>query len=326
MRKYLPWLLRLLGPLLLILFLANANLGGLIDTLRTADVWPIMLSLLLMPPFVIIKSWRWARILREMGIRIDMRTAVALYTVGLFYGATTPGQAGDLLKAVYLRDRGQPMAPAMLSVVLDRLFDLLVMATLATLGIFALGQLLPGRALQTALVIAMGLGMVALTVVLTARGPREWVLTGLLPKVAPRLKVSLDRWNSQLTSLTLRPQLLVPVALASLISAGFTFWRLWLLFLALGLSAVPLYVVVGASALIAVLQVLPISVAGVGVRDAVLIAILLPYGYGSDQALILSALFLLLNIEHILAGFIVSFWYPLGTMQAGITSDAVLPD
>ncbi|NTW98031.1 MAG: flippase-like domain-containing protein [Oscillochloris sp.] len=293
----------------------------MVSTLRGAALWPIVLSLLLMPPFVLIKSWRWGRLLRELGLRLDLRTTVALYTVGLFYGATTPGQAGDLLKAVYLRDRGQPMAPAMLSVVLDRLFDLLVMAALATLGIFALGQLLPSRGLQTALVIAMGLGLAGLTTVLTARGPREWALTVVLPRVAPRLKVSLDRWNSQLSGLTLRPSLIGAIMLASLISASFTFWRLWLLFLALGLSAVPLYVVVGASALIAVLQVLPISVAGVGVRDAVLIAILLPYGYGTDQALILSALFLLLNIEHILVGFIVSFWYPLGARLAEGAAD-----
>jgi uncharacterized membrane protein YbhN (UPF0104 family) len=210
----------------------------------------------------------------------------------------------------------------MLSVVLDRLFDLLVMAALATLGIFALGQLLPGRGLQTALVLAMGLGMAALTTVLVARGPREWMLTVALPRLAPRLKTRLDHWNSQLASLALRPQLLGAIGVASLISAGFTFWRLWLLFLALGLDRVPLYVVVGASALIAVVQVLPISIAGVGVRDAVLIAILLPYGYTSDQAIILSALFLLLNIEHILVGFIVSFWYPLGARQAAVAPEA----
>jgi glycosyltransferase 2 family protein len=316
MKKYLPWLLKLLGPLLLVVFLSKANLAGMVETLRGADLWPVALSLLLMPPFVLIKSWRWARLLREMNLRLDMRTAMALYTVGLFYGATTPGQAGDLLKAVYLRDRGHPLAPAMLSVVLDRLFDLLVMAAMGTLGIFALGQLLPSRGMQTALVVAMGLGLVVLTVVLTAHGPRQWVLTVVLARVAPRLKSSLDRWNSQLAGLTLRPSLIGVILGASLISACFTFWRLWLLFQALGLSAVPLYVVVGASALIAVLQVLPISVAGVGVRDAVLIAILLPYGYRNDQALILSALFLLINIEHILIGFIVSFWYPLGTPQA----------
>lgn len=312
MRRYLPWLLKLLGPLLLIIFLANANLGALIETLRNAALWPIILSLLLMPPFVIIKSWRWVRLLREMDLHLDMPTAIALYTVGLFYGATTPGQAGDLLKAVYLRERGQPMAPAMLSVVLDRLFDLIIMAILGTLGIFALGQLLPSRELQTLLVVLMGVGLVVLTVVLTARGPREWVLTGLLPRVAPRLKERLDTWNAQLASLTLRPALIGVISGATLISASFTFGRLWLLFLALGLTAVPLYVVVGAAALTSVLQVLPISIAGVGVRDAVLIAIVMPYGYSADQALILSALFLLINLEHILVGFIVSFWYPLG--------------
>jgi uncharacterized protein (TIRG00374 family) len=312
MRTYLPWLLRLLGPLLLIVFLTRSNLGELGRTIGGANLWPILLSLLLMPPFVLIKSWRWARILREMGLRIDMRTATALYTVGLFYGATTPGQAGDLLKAVYLRDRGQPLAPAMLSVVLDRLFDLLVMAALATLGIFALGQLLPSRGLQTALVIAMGLGLAALTVVLLAQGPRQWVLTTLLPRVAPRLKASLDRWNSELSTLSLRPGLLAPLGRASLASAGFTFVRLWLLFLALGLGLVPLYVVVGVSALIAVLQVLPVSIGGLGVREVVLIPVLASYGYTPEQAITLSALFLLLNVEHILAGFIVSFWYPLG--------------
>lgn len=312
MKKLLPWLLRLLGPALLLLFLLSADLPELWATLRGALLWPIALSLLLMPPFVVIKSWRWVQLLRQMGLDLDLPTACALYTVGLFYGATTPGQAGDLLKAVYLRDRGQPLAPALLSVVLDRLFDLIVMAALATIGIFALGQLLPSRELQGLLVVGMGLGLVTLTVLLVARGPREWALTVALPRVAPGLTTSLGRWNSQLSSLALRPGPVVAVSIASLLSACFTFVRLWLLFLALGLNSVPLYVVVGASALIAVLQVLPISIAGVGVRDAVLIAILLPYGYTTEQALTLSALFLLINLEHILVGFIVSFWYPLG--------------
>ncbi len=67
-KKTLSWLLRLLGPALLVLFLLNADLGRLWATLRGALLWPIILSLLLMPPFVIIKAWRWARLLREMGV------------------------------------------------------------------------------------------------------------------------------------------------------------------------------------------------------------------------------------------------------------------
>jgi uncharacterized membrane protein YbhN (UPF0104 family) len=190
-------------------------------------------------------------------------------------------------------------------------FDLLVMAALATIGIFALSQILPPE-MQNALVIVMALGLVAVTVVLVARGPRQWVLTSVLPRFAPRLQARLERWNGEMSALSLHPRLLIELSLASLLSAFFTFLRLWLLFLALGLSAVPLHVVVGVSALIAVLQVLPISIAGLGVRDAALVAALQPYGYSVEQALTLSALFLLLNIEHIIVGFILSLWFPLG--------------
>lgn len=139
----------------------------------------------------------------------------------------------------------------MLSVVLDRLFDLLVMAAFGTLGIFALGRLLPSRELQTALVLAMALGLAALTVVLVARGPRTWMLTVALPRFAPGFTATLSRWNSQLHGLSLRPALIIELTLLSLGSAAFTFLRLWLLFLALGLDRVPLPVVVGVSALIA---------------------------------------------------------------------------
>lgn len=318
MPKALRWLLRLIGPALLLLFLATSDLGRLWQILRDAQPWPIVISLLLLPPFLIIKSYRWLRLLREMGLSLSMPAACALYMVGIFYGATTPGQAGDLLKALYLRDRGQPAAPALLSVVIDRLCDLLVMAALGTLGIFALGRLLPSRELQTALVVAMGLGLAVLTALLVARGPRQWALTVALPRFAPRLRASLDRWNSQLAGLHLRPALVLELGLLSLSSAFFTFLRLWLLFVALGLDAVPLYVVVGVSALIAVLQVLPISIGGLGVREVVLVPVLAAYGYGSEEAITLSALFLLINVEHIIVGFIVSLWFPLGRDRAGL--------
>lgn len=312
MHPILRWSLRLLGPLLLLFFLATSDLQQLWQVLQEAQIWPIVWSLLLLPPFLIIKSWRWVRLLREMGLDLPLPTACALYMVGIFYGATTPGQAGDLLKAVYLRDRGQPMAPALLSCVIDRLFDLLIMAGFAVVGIFALGRLLPTRELQNAVVAVMAIGIATVTTLLVARGPREWALTVAVPKVAPRLRMTLDRWNSQLAGLSLNPRLMVTLTIASLISASFTFLRLWLLFLALDLTRVPLYVVVGVSALVAVLQVLPISVGGIGVRELALIPVLASYDYSQEQAITLSALFLLINIQHIVVGFIVSFWFPLG--------------
>jgi uncharacterized protein (TIRG00374 family) len=313
MKRYLPWVLRLLGPALLIYFLTTINLDQLLTILKEAKLWPILLALVLMPPFIWIKAWRWQQILKDMQIELPLNTAAGLYTVGLFLGATTPGQAGDLVKAFYLRDRGAPLAPAMLSVVLDRLCDLLVMAIIASLSVFVFTQFLPDPRLQTALVVISCLAILTATGLLLARTPREWLMTSLLPKILPsKLSAILARWQEQLSTLSLRLPLVVIMLISSLISAGFTFWRLWLLFLALGLDRVPLFTVMSVSALIAVVQVLPISFSGIGVRDGILVSALHFYGYGPELAISLSLLFLLLNIEHIVVGFITSFWFPLG--------------
>jgi uncharacterized protein (TIRG00374 family) len=265
MKRYLPWVLRLLGPALLIYFLTTINLDQLLTILKEAKLWPILLALVLMPPFIWIKAWRWQQILKDMQIELPLNTAAGLYTVGLFLGATTPGQAGDLVKAFYLRDRGAPLAPAMLSVVLDRLCDLLVMAIIASLSVFVFTQFLPDPRLQTALVVISCLAILTATGLLLARTPREWLMTSLLPKILPsKLSAILARWQEQLSTLSLRLPLVVIMLISSLISAGFTFWRLWLLFLALGLDRVPLFTVMSVSALIAVVQVLPISFSGFG--------------------------------------------------------------
>jgi hypothetical protein len=130
-----------------------------------------------------------------------------------------------------------------------------------------------------------------------ARGPREWLFARLLPITPQRLRAPLERWREQFSQLSLRPGPAAKLLLASVTSAASTMLRIYLLFLALQLGNVP---------------ALPISFSGIGVRDAILIAVLARYGYTAELALILSALFLLLNIEHMLIGFLVSLRYPLG--------------
>jgi uncharacterized protein (TIRG00374 family) len=307
------WLLRLIGPALLVLFLITSDVGELVAILRHAHLLPLLISLILAFPFLLIKSWRWQRILRELAITLPFGMATKLYTIGVYLGAITPGQSGDLVKAWYLHNHGHPFSASLVSVVIDRLFDLIIMAFLATFGVFALGHLLPGQGVQVGLVLAMAGGMVGMLAVLAGAGSRQWLMQRALPKVLPaRMHPALERWHTQLATLAMHPRMVLPALVASLLSAFFTFLRLWLLFVAIDVH-IPLVFVVGASALIAVLQVLPISFAGVGVRDAVLIALLTApaYNYSIEQALSLSALFLLLTLEHIVLGLIVSLWFPL---------------
>lgn len=312
MNKYLRWALRLIGPALLLVFLWRSDFSQLVASFRNLVWWPVLLCLALMPVFVGVKAWRWNLLMRELGMQPPtLGYSMALYTIGLFLGGTTPGQSGDFIKAWYLRERGQLLAPALFSIVLDRLFDFVVMAVLALLALVAFLDILPPSARIAT--VAFAAVVVLVTPALMARGLREWLFERMLPLAPRRARGMLERLREQFAALSLRPGLLAALTVATLGSAVSTLVRIYLLFVAMSLGNVPLLAIISSTALIAILQALPISFSGIGVRDAILIAVLTRYGYTNEQALALSALYLLINIEHIIVGFLVSLRYPLGS-------------
>ncbi|HRC76797.1 MAG TPA: lysylphosphatidylglycerol synthase transmembrane domain-containing protein, partial [Kouleothrix sp.] len=183
MNKYARWAIRLIGPALLVLFLWRTDFSRLAEGLARVQIWPLVLSLALFLPFIAVKSWRWNMLMRELGMQPpSLGFAMALYMIGLYLGGTTPGQSGDFVKAWYLRERGQPLAPALFSILLDRLFDFVIMALLALLALVAFLDVLPQSA-QLA-TIGFALAVFLATPALMARGPREWLFARVLP-IAP---------------------------------------------------------------------------------------------------------------------------------------------
>jgi len=312
--KYTRWLLRLIGPAILIYFLLTTDVNKILDNLRDLHWAPLLLSLALYLVFVAVKAWRWNMLMRDLGMRPPpLGFSMVLYMIGLFLGSATPGQSGDFIKAWYLRERGQPLASALFSILLDRLFDFLIMAILSLLGLVAFLHIFPPAVQSPVLVTTIGFAalMVLLIPALMARRPRDWLMTRALLLAPRRLRPAIERWRGQFAELDLRPALMANLLLATICSATCTMARLWLLFEALDLH-IPLLALVSSMALVSILQVLPISFSGVGIRDVILVAVLATYGYSADKAIALSALFLLVNIEHILVGFLVSLRYPLG--------------
>jgi uncharacterized membrane protein YbhN (UPF0104 family) len=314
MTKYTRWLPRLIGPAILGYFLLTTDINRIVLNLRNLRWAPFLLSLALYPIFVALKAWRWNRLLHDLGMQAPhLGSSMILYMIGLFLGGATPGQSGDFIKAWYLRDRGQPLASALFSVLLDRLFDFLIMALLSLLGLIAFIHLFPRQARGPIEVMTIGsAAAIALMIpALMARGPRDWLMIGTIRLAPGRARARLERWRTQFAALDLRPGLVGSLLFATVCAAASTMIRLWLLFRALDVT-IPVGAMVSSMALVSNLQTLPISFSGVGVRDAVLIPVLATYGYGADKALALSALVLFLSIENIVLGFLTSLRYPLG--------------
>jgi glycosyltransferase 2 family protein len=313
-KSVIRWSLRLIGPLLFALFLWRTDVNAIWSSLQNVMWLPVIMSLALMPFFIIIKAWRWRVIMNELELQPPSVSELSkIYTVGLFLGGTTPGQSGDFAKALYLRDQSRPMSSLLFSIFIERLCDVAAMAVMALIGLAALAYTLDASmqsTVQNSTLVMAAVIFLMLPALLIKRS-RDWgvhIARYLVPK---RMQARFDAITGQFAALDIKIKPALLLLLATTGSAISTAIRIALLFYAMELNRIPLTAILGVTGQISLLQALPISISGIGIRDAVLIALLQSYDYTSAIAIALSGLFLLINIEHIIVGFIYSLRYPL---------------
>jgi uncharacterized protein (TIRG00374 family) len=299
-KNQIKWAIRVGGTLLLLFFLLRLNLdfGKILEDLSKANLGWIGLSVGLVLPFIALKAWRWQIILHDLGLKISFGEAYRLYAIGLSAGSFTPGQAGDAIKAFYLHQKGYSLGSGLVSIVLDRLFDLAVLILLATAGLMFLGNAFSND--LPVLLLLLG-GTLTGLIILAVPKTRQ-LLLDLALKIFMRRKTNS---KEQATAVErLRPVNLIPVFVVTLLASLLALFRVWLLALAIGLNLNPLEVV-AVSSLATVASLVPISVGGIGARDVVLVGILTRLGYLQEKAVSLSALILLLNLVNLLAGYLI---------------------
>ena len=301
------WGPRLLGILLFVIVLRTVGLGRVWAALRDADPLPLIPSFLATIPFIAVKAWRWAGLAAGLGAPLIGRwEAFRLYAIGLWWGQATPGQAGDFVKAWYLRRRGAELASALTSCVLDRLFDFVALFALSAIALF----IYAGGGGSTILVI------VALLIVCAGIGAavtERWrtPLLDFLARLTPRpirqrlVKIELLR---SLASVQLDARELLPALGWTVASWIVSVGRVWLCFI-----AVDVHLPFADFMILTMLQTLAalISIGGIGTRDAVLLLFLRRYGYDDGQAVAISFLILGLNLANILPGFLLWFRDPV---------------
>jgi uncharacterized membrane protein YbhN (UPF0104 family) len=212
--------------------------------------------------------------------------------IAVLYGLALPGQlAGDAVKAVRLMRAaaGGDMAHVLAGVALDKIVGLFALLVLTALGIgleaktFGAGTV---HAASAAVVLAMA-GLATLFVM-------------PLPPWLGRWGETMRLWRE--TTLT-PPILLLAVVLGALFQV-LSIGVFMALGAALGLHLAPpaWAVIVG---LVSLTLLLPITVAGIGLRDASLVGLLGALGHDSATALALSVSLLALNVVGGLVGLIV---------------------
>jgi uncharacterized protein (TIRG00374 family) len=256
---------------------------------------------LLIIPILLLKALRWRTLLHN---RLPYTFALKQYALGLALGSITPGQAGDFLKVWEVSKRGYSLNQAIISTVLDRLFDLLVLILLSIVGAFLLGTAFT----STIPTLAAGLVIIGMLFYIVTSPKTNSLMTSFVLR-ASRKRFSLLREVSSVNQLDKesskisKESLLISLSI-TLVTSILAIARVWFSTLALGMN-LEMGSVVAISTLTTVTTLIPISIAGIGSRDLVLLGILGQLGYSGENAVSLSILILIFTLFNLPFGILV---------------------
>jgi uncharacterized protein (TIRG00374 family) len=284
------WLIRLIGIILLIFVVARVDLSSVASTITKVNLWYLALAIALNIPLIFFKSWRWQSLLKMQDVDYGLRQAFPAYLSGIYLGLVTPGRLGEFSRVLYLtNDKELSLGEAFSSVLVDRLCDIYLLVIVSCFGFITFSP-----AGETILAVIVPLLLIAISILFLSRrlGKR---LTGLVYKVKlferfrRKIDTSVDQFYWGVERIT-RRKLVFPLLL-TLAAYGIYFSQCYLLVLSLNLPLSFFYVAI-CMAVASLVALIPISISGIGTRDATLIALFSLQNIAAESALSYSLLVL----------------------------------
>ncbi len=146
MRRWQFWLGLIISAVFLYLALRGLELGKVWQFLRTADFIWLLPGVAIYFWGVYVRAWRWHYLLRPVKV-IPRRIAFPVVTIGYMGNNIFPARAGEVLRAVILKDRcGVSISASLATIIVERVFDGVIMLTFIFLNLPSLATLPPDSA------------------------------------------------------------------------------------------------------------------------------------------------------------------------------------
>lgn len=269
--RFLP----LVGLILFIWIVHKTGFQNILDAFRNFDFRWILPVPFLVAFFTYTKAQKWQWILRAYGIEYPLMKCAKAMLVGFFASLITPGKVGDGMRVAYLRrDTQTPISTGLSTLFLDRLADLLAVLVLAGVSMVILANYFHFRELIP-LVVTSGMILIAAVAI----GTNEKLIRKILrpffhwwvpERYHERCRNMFQSFYGTMTGAKKHKGLILKAFLINILSWSVTIADYYLFAHALGipLTVAHLFAI---APLTVFIEVLPLSVSGVGTRDATLL-------------------------------------------------------
>lgn len=135
MKRWQFWLGIVISAVLLYFALRQQSLDQVWETLKTAHYWWILPGIAVYFIGVWVRSWRWHYLLRPVK-NVSTTAMFPVVCIGYFGNNIYPARAGEVLRAVVLKRReGVPVSASLATVIVERVFDGVVMLAFVFLNL-----------------------------------------------------------------------------------------------------------------------------------------------------------------------------------------------
>lgn len=279
---------------LLWLPLRHVTLHAVLGEMSTIDVRALVVTLFILCSSTLIAAVRWSVILRALGMPRRVLRTYPMTLIGLFFSQALPaGLGGDAVRVWLGWRTGLTLRVAVSSILGDRLTGLLTIQLIVSAQLTRVHGFFPNSAFFASLCVALAVGYAAIVIVMVLdKLPGRWQGVPIVSELAGL--------SSNIRHVLLsRAGIVVLVASIAIqccnVAAVFSLTRG--LHLPVTLRSMLLVV-----PLATVLQTLPISIAGWGVRESFFVLAFGIVGIAAPQALAVSVLLGLLTILSSLPG------------------------
>lgn len=307
---------------LLVVLFAHVDVADMIGALRV-DLIPALVfgSLLLMVQSLAI-GYRWHALLNELGHETTLGWAMGRSFIGTFFNQCLPSSiGGDGYRVIMARRHGLDWQDALSSVLVERYTGIVCLFIIASLGLIPLALALTEATLIWLFVIVIIGGLLG---ALMVAGLAEVAALRKLPSLIRRL---LNAWIvgrvlGDMRRIIRSRRLLIILGLSGLASNAATAIVVWLFGLSLGVElGIGPYLSIMSLAVLA--TVIPLSLAGWGIREGVIVLLLGAVGVAQAEALVMSLAFgLALLLSSIPGGILL--WRSVGGDRQAM-NDAIEP-
>lgn len=275
-----------------------------------ANARPLLLAAIIMIQVAdrVLMALKWHQLLRVLDDRLDRRGAIGVYYESTFIGFALPlgGLGPDIVRFLRLKGRGIDPHVTLSSMVMERLNGAIATLVLIVAGCVVLARLAPHPALRNfALISAVAAGLagaVAATLIFYPASGRA-----LLKLVKLPASIANERFAKYVAAARAysRRRLTLGINLGlSVIEQTTSVFTLWVGSHAIG-APLPWIVCLAVAPVAVIIQRLPLTYGGLGLREGSAAALLVALGYDYSTALVLLMIQLVMFLISLLPGAII---------------------